>query len=434
MHDTLGQPQERPPAETAQTGHGGPRLRWARLDPWLRRSLLVALGSRAAVLVVGFVAAHLWRAQDVDPVLHFPARAEVYHGWLGTLINPWAHFDGVWFIHIANEGYRLDNGTTAFFPLYPAALWLASWLTGREFEIAGILLSIVFFVVAAALLHRLVALDLSPRVAFWSVVLLSVFPASFFFQAVYSESLFLLASVACFWFTRKRAWALAGVCGLLASATRLAGVVLLVPMALTYWHDRRRGEVSDRTLFSFLLVPAGVGLYALYLWLALGDIHLFGSAEQRWGREPTFPLFTIWRGAVKAFHGAEYLLTGHGIPADPAYVGYTLAFIRRETAIVNLLSFAILVLACWALWVGRRRIPLGYTLYALGTITLPLLAPRPQVPLMSMPRFALVAFPLFVALAAWGESRPRARWVLVAIFATVLVFCTARFVLWLFVA
>jgi hypothetical protein len=407
--------------------------RWRALEPYARGSLLVALASRLLVFAVGGVITATMRVHEVNPIMRFPARAELYRGWLGHVLNPWAQFDGVWFIHIANEGYRLDNNTPAFFPLYPLALKAGGVVIGN-YQLAGIILSLVFFLAAVLVLYRLVARDLSPRIAFYSVLFVSLSPVSFFFQTVYSESLFLLASVVCFLFVRERRWALAGVTGMLAAATRLAGVFLLLPMMLEYLRQDRSDPRRDRVLFWFLLVPAGVGLYALYLAWATGSIDTFGGAERAWGRDPTVPVVTVWRASIKAYHGLTQLLTGHGVPADPAYVGETLAFVQRETAIVNLFSFVALGVAVVALGLAWRRLPLGYALYGLAIVCLPLFAPRPQVPLMSMPRFVLVAFPVMVAIAVLTDARPRLRWLLVAASVAGLVFLTGRFSLWLFVA
>ena len=67
---------------------------------------------------------------------------------------------------------------------------------------------------------------LGAKSALWTVVFLSVFPTAFFFQAIYSESLFLLLSVACFLAARRGRWALAGAAGFLASLTRNTGLLL----------------------------------------------------------------------------------------------------------------------------------------------------------------------------------------------------------------
>jgi hypothetical protein len=408
---------------------------WRRWSPWARRAAVVAAGSRLFVAAVGVIAGATMRAHDVNPIMRFPERAELYRGWLGLLLNPWSHFDGVWLIHIANEGYQLKNNTPAFFPLYPIVIRAGGTLLLGNYQLAGIALSTLFFLAAMWALFVLVEGQFSPRVAFYSVLFISLSPVSFFFQAVYSESLYLLLSVACFLLVKRRRWAPAGLVGMLATATRLSGVFLLIPMTVAYLRDRKAGGPKrDRPLLWFLLVPAGVAVYAAYLAVLTGDSGTFGSAERSWGRDPALPFVTVWRAGVAAYHGATYLLFGFGIPADPAYVGETLAFIRRETAVVNVYSFFALVFATVVLILAWKRLPLSYSLYAVAVLSLPLLAPRPQVPLMSMPRFVLMAFPVMVALAVLTEQRRVLRRVMIVVFAAGLIYLTGRFALWLFVA
>ncbi|HMK93578.1 MAG TPA: mannosyltransferase family protein, partial [Thermoleophilia bacterium] len=162
----------------------------------------VALASRLVIAAAAFGAAHLFSVHAVHPSLREPTLAETLSGTWGALLNPFAHYDGVWFLRAAVHGYR-EPMTPAFFPLYPIAVRLAGELAGHRYELAGLALSTLFFVVAAWVLYRLVAAEFGPRPAFLTVVFLSVFPASFFFQAVYSESLFLLLTVACFWCLRS---------------------------------------------------------------------------------------------------------------------------------------------------------------------------------------------------------------------------------------
>jgi len=63
-------------------------------------------------------------------------------------LNPWAHWDGVWFLRIAANGYA-DPHSPAFFPLYPVAVRGVGWLLGGGFELDGIVLSLVVFAMSA---------------------------------------------------------------------------------------------------------------------------------------------------------------------------------------------------------------------------------------------------------------------------------------------
>ena len=192
---------------------------------------------------------------------------------------------------------------------------------------------------------------------------------------------------------------------------------------------------SNRTRPAALLLPLlGLVGYSGYLWRVTGDPRAWATAEAGWGREVAVPTTTVWHGARAAWYGVRYLATGHWAPFPGQYPGQSLAFVQRELAIVSVVSFVALAFAVWALLAGWRRLPPTWTAYAGVSLLLPLVQARAAVPLMSMPRFVLVLFPLFVPLALATEHRRALRTILLVASTAGLVFLTGRFALWLFVA
>ncbi|HEV2061475.1 MAG TPA: mannosyltransferase family protein, partial [Solirubrobacteraceae bacterium] len=152
--------------------------------------------SRAVVAAAGLAALAIWGANERN------ARSFDPQG-LTDGAGPLARWDSVWFLEIARDGYDRAHDA-AFFPLYPLLVRL-----GGGSVLAGAVLSLACFAAALWLLHRLVALDFGERVARLCVLLVAVFPGAFFFSAVYSESLFLLLSVAAVYGARTGRWELA---------------------------------------------------------------------------------------------------------------------------------------------------------------------------------------------------------------------------------
>ena len=151
---------------------------------------------------------------------------------------------------------------------------------------------------------------------------------AFFFSAVYSESLYLALSVGLFWRARQGRWALVGVLGALAAATRSTGLVLLLPALMLYLYgpreDRlrpdfaraprgaalRRATACARTCCGCALVPAGPRRCTwLYLALAGGDALAPFHAQDIWGRHFAGPYVGVWDGVRAAFEGARQLLS-----------------------------------------------------------------------------------------------------------------------------
>jgi hypothetical protein len=85
----------------------------------------------------------------------------------------------------------------------------------------------------------------------------------------------------------------------------------------------------------------------------------------------------------------------------------------------NVVQFALLVAAIWLTWVAWTRLGTAFGLYSAGVLAIVLAAPAQLSPLVSFPRFLLADFPLFIALAAVVQSRPRLRTSVLLLFAGV---------------
>jgi hypothetical protein len=264
--------------------------------------------------------------------------------------------------------------------------------------VSAYVVSLACFAGALWLLHRLVELELGRSVAGATVWLIALFPAALYFGAPYSESLFLLVSVGAFYAARTGRWAWAGGLAAAAAATRSAGVVLLVPLFIL-WLDSHPRE--GRALAWLALAPLGLGAYALHLELAHGDALAFIDAQDAWHRDFAGPFVGAWDGTSAAWDGVRQLASG---AREPVYFELA-AGDPFSVAAINLLLFAFLAFAVVAVVGAFRRLPRAYGAYALAALALPLSYPVDPQPLMSLPRFASVLFPLFIWLAVVSEER-----------------------------
>ena len=117
---------------------------------------MVAGLARLLTFAAAGVAVSLLGVNPASWALRYPRRAEVFHGILGDFLNPWAHWDGVWFIKIAVNGYASNDGSVAFFPLFPLLLRWVGVAFNNNLVIAGIVFSLACYVGAMVLLYRLV--------------------------------------------------------------------------------------------------------------------------------------------------------------------------------------------------------------------------------------------------------------------------------------
>jgi Mannosyltransferase (PIG-V) len=446
----------------------------------LRDSARALLGSRTLVWLAGSATLLTLGFGPVRKAFDPPGVTRGF-GWLGdALAGPAARWDSSWYLVIAHYGYRPDLGAftaprAAFFPLYPLGLRAISWL-GTPPVLAGVLLSSAALALALYGIHRLTTLEFrhralalggAPRahdVARLAVLLTAFAPMAFFLSAVYSESLFLALSVALFWSARHGRWALAGVLCALASATRSAGVLLVVPAAILYLYGPREDRSPERAqavagarggavagaaglvvhgarlllpryrprrdLLWLGLAPAGVGVYMAYLALAGGDALLPFHAQGVWGRHFAGPYAGIWDGLKAAFEGARQLLSfqrGHVYFAGGAGSPFVAAG-------HNLLLLAFLLTALPAVVGVLRTLPFAYGAYVIVALAMPLSYPVAPQPLMSLPRFLLVLFPLTMWLGAWLAARPRVQTPAIALSALLMVVFAAQFATWHWVA
>jgi hypothetical protein len=389
-------------------------------------------------------------------------------GTLGDLLAaPAARWDSAWYLVIAHFGYHPELGVftaprTAFFPLYPLGIRVLS-ASGLPLVLAGVLLSTAAFACALYGIHRLTTLELDgaralerakrpPRETARLAVLLTAFaPMAFYLSAVYAEALFLALSVGVFWCARHGRWALVGVLGALAGATRSAGLVLVLPALILYLYGPREDRAPDRApaapkagpllalrpryrvrrdVLWLALLPAGVILYGVWLALAGGSLTAPLHSQEVWGRHFAGPFVGVWDGVRAAFDGARQLLSfqRHHVYLQPAAGS---AFVAAGH---NLMLLAFLLAAVPAVLGVLRTLPVAYGAYVLAALAMPLSYPVPAQPLMSLPRFLLVLFPLNMWLATWLSGRRRTRAALLALSSVLLAFFAIQFATWHWVA
>jgi hypothetical protein len=378
-----------------------------------RPVLAVWLASRAFFLVVGAVGTAL--IDDGDVVGAYPEPV----GALGY----WAHWDGRWFAHIAQDGYD-STAATAFFPLYPLLLRAGVEL-GLGVAVTGVLVSTLVTLPALYFVHELARAWHGDRAAFAATVALAFFPTAFFLNAVYSDPLFLALSAGSLWAVYvRRDLLLAGFFAYFAAGTRNLGVLLVLPLAYEWLRHRR--EFGWITLVGVAGPVMGLVTYVIYLWRGAGEPLLFSLAyRQNWGRKFGNPLATLWHGLERARDGVEYLLPTRVFETSSVNPGFLLS---------NTLNVVFLAFAVVGLVLAVRRVPFGALLYAVPAALGPLTLDLEGLPLISYPRYVLVVFPLFIAL---GPTLARSRVALalwLAASATLGAYLTLLFVTWRWVA
>lgn len=334
-------------------------------------------------------------------------------GFIGP--TPWANFDGAHYLSIAQNGYFQYE--QAFFPLYPLLIKYISLFTFGNYLWAGIGITYITLFLWLFILYKLVQIDFSNTVSRWVLVFMLFFPTGFFFGAVYTESLFFCLVIAAFYAARKQKWILAGLFVGLASATKLVGVFLLPALLIEFYFVYKRDVFSKNHLLKMCLMTimgaSGLILYMLYLWKTYADPLFFIHAQpafgaNRSGGEIIF-LPQVFYRYIKIF------LT---VPFSNYDVWISLLEISMFLFALGLLTFGFL----------KRKLRLSYFFFSILAIVGPTLTGS----LSSIPRYILVAFPLFIVLGTIKNTKIKT--VIVFIFACFLILLCMYFLRGYFIA
>ncbi len=309
------------------------------------------------------------------------------------LLAPWYAWDAYYYLAIVRDGYKPGDPTANFHPLYPAISALVSVIFREELlslllvaSLAGLLLSVVFY--------RIAKLDCDETQSWQATALLLVSPFSLALFVPYTEALFLLLSVYCFWAARQRRFWIAGLVGCLAVLTRQQGLFLILPLAWEVWEsvDRDWSKVFSKwsSWLSLGLVPLGYVAWILYRALAVNDVSPDLSSPQKFIYSvmisPTTynildqqqflpPWVAMWRALQLLWEGRVHW---------GAYIDTCL----------GLVFIGMFVL-------GWRYLRMSYRIYSIVIILVSLSFYTGTInPYISLPRHLLLAFPVFIGFAS----------------------------------
>lgn len=294
---------------------------------------------------------------------------------------PLANFDGVHYLTIAREGYH--EFQHAFFPLFPLLIRFFQSFIFDRYVTSAIVLVNVFYILLMFLFWKIVRIDYKTNTAFWALSFFVTFPTFFFITALYTEGLFLLLVFASIYFTRRGNFWVASVCAGLASATRLVGVFLLPVIVLEFFLTHKKKGFSKYSIFQVLLIGiislSGFFAYSYYLWKNYADPLLFMHVQ---------PAFGAGRsgGEIILLPQVLYRYGRIFLTVSPTTLTFWVSVIEM------LLFLWVTTLLAIAYKKGVRK---SYLFFAGAALFLPTLSGT----LSSIPRYALVCFPAFIALA-----------------------------------
>ncbi len=331
-----------------------------------------------------------------------------------ALLAQWQNWDAVWFLGIAAHGYT-NAMTTVYFPLYPTLVRGVALLIGmNHLLIAGLIVSNLAALAVCCLLP--VVLRETPHA--WLILFTA--PMAFFLAAPYSDSVFLALALATIALALHRAWGWCVLTLTLAACTRITAIILIAPVFLLYaqtrgwgkilrmaWQHRHWGRVWWREhvtmprniadwrhalvtpLALICAVPVSLGAYAIWCLTRFG-VTPWTEEQLGWHHTLLWP----WQTATLVVQRATTFPLNSFVMA------------RSLIDIVPFLVATGVTLAAWRHWTPAWRA------YMVGLLMMCVAAPvditGSYLPLVSVGRYLLVAFPVIAAITGWLERHPQA--------------------------
>jgi Gpi18-like mannosyltransferase len=379
-----------------------------------RNIIVLALFSRILVFSIGII------SSLVIPDYAFPF--EVPRVNL-PIIEVFAKWDSFYYLDIVTHGYTLKADLWAFRPLYPAVMWtlglpLTQFLgTWQAYVVVGLIWNTFAFVTATVYLYRLTEMLLDSDSAYFTVLLLAIFPATVFFTAIYPESTYLLMLTAAFYYLEKGKILTATASAVLGGLARPEGFLLCVPLVFKAVTARGKGKV--KLLLGASATASSLPLFMLYSYAITGDPFISFKVESSWSKKPFFNL---------VFNVLSMKPINESIDRLAIYpIDLVLLVISTISVVAYFLGFAVsrkrLHVGLKPVWSDRR------TSYYFWT-TLLLVVFLYQGGLGGFPRFVSTLFPILWSTALWAKKSQMRTCFFTALYSTLMTLGTVFFVNW----
>ncbi len=300
------------------------------------------------------------------------------------------HWDCKHYINLTEQGYTryIEDGRHLFLVFYPLYVWASRLvrLIIPNTIISGLTVSILSYALGCCYVYRIACERLGRDAARDSLLLLSLYPFSFFYGTIMTEGLFLLTTSAACYYASKRRWLLYGLWGALAALTRMTGILVIVPAVVEliseYWPLEKPVQFIKRLPAMAMPLLGALG-YLLLNWRVDGDPFAFRAHQAHWFQGG------MWISKVLRYLW-DYLMGN---------INTSNGFAVWLPEIVLFIVFFTII----ALSVRDKNIPPSMLAYAFCC----LIANYSLSWLLSAGRYLSVCFPAFIFGAALMKDRPK---------------------------
>ncbi|MCC6703405.1 MAG: DUF2029 domain-containing protein [Thermomicrobiales bacterium] len=304
-------------------------------------------------------------------------------------LDGWVRWDSAHMIELARAGYGAGNTSPGegwgFFPLYSMlmrGLVEITFLpvTERNLALAGLVIANLSFIALIALLARWSADLFGDQAARMTVLLFCLSPFSYFFNAAYTESLFVLLVIATLMLASSNRWFAAGAVAGLATATRLVGLALIPALLYLAW--KRKISLIE-TVTCIVLSSYGVLAFGVYSAFRTGNPFQYFEAQANWGD---------WGDHVGDYIRLFVTQPREALGGDPRHL------------VIMLNVFLLIVALAWLPAVWRRLDP------ATAVYTTLIVVMQGAMTWVSLGRYLLPAIGVYLVAGRWLAQSNRSPW------------------------
>jgi len=339
------------------------------------------------------------------------------------VLGLFAKWDSFYYLDIATHGYGLKTDLWAFRPFYPMMLWLlgspfTSYIGKWEsFLIAGLIWNTFAFVLAAIYLYKLTECLSNENSAYYTILLLSLFPGTVFFTAIYAESTYLLLAVTSFYYLEKQNFFRAVLLAILAGFTRPEGFLVFIPFFLKSF--TLKGSKRLELLIGSTMILYTLPAFMLYGYIVTGDAYVSFKVESQWSKATFCDLF------IRAYRGE---LMNEGMDRLAVYFVSTIILLIAIFSILSLLlTFRSLegsaARKLTQIWHDKKTPYYIWFILLLGIFVF-------QGGYSGLPRFTSPLFPILWSNAKWIDKRPLRAYLLLSFYTCLMTLGTVLFVNW----
>jgi len=199
-------------------------------------------------------------------------------------ISGFKTWDAQHYLYLAEKGYKQENQSSRFYPLYPLLIKTFSLVFDYSFLIIGLLLSNIFSAVAVVIFYLLVKKFYDKKTAFIAGMLLLAFPTAFYLSLVYTEALFLMLAVCFFYSFYTRKYLISIFLAFLIPLSRPQGLLVICAYVVFLLINFIRKGIKNTDFVSkvFILLSfiLGAGAYFLFLKYFTGSFFSIFEAHK----------------------------------------------------------------------------------------------------------------------------------------------------------